>query len=134
MYQWPEMADEGGFAAYGPRFTYVRVLAAQLMVRREGGRNSTIASAENDERSIHTASRRPFVISPNALLHIPELRSPENQNEIQSHLRPIAAYPQTERTRRGQFPSPPPSLTVRQLNISANSRHGTGSVGASSCQ
>ncbi len=33
MYQWPEMADEGGFAAYGPRFTYIRVLAARLMVK-----------------------------------------------------------------------------------------------------
>jgi putative ABC transport system substrate-binding protein len=33
MYQWPEMAEEGGFAAYGPRATYIRVLAARLTVK-----------------------------------------------------------------------------------------------------
>src|SRR5262245_20001460 len=33
MYQWPEMAEEGGFAAYGPRITYIRVLAARLAVK-----------------------------------------------------------------------------------------------------
>ncbi len=33
MYQWPEMADEGGFGAYGPSFTYIRVLAARLAVK-----------------------------------------------------------------------------------------------------
>jgi putative ABC transport system substrate-binding protein len=31
MYQWPEMADEGGLVAYGPSFTHIRVLAARLM-------------------------------------------------------------------------------------------------------
>jgi putative ABC transport system substrate-binding protein len=33
MYQWPEMAEEGGFAAYGPRITYIRLLATRLTVR-----------------------------------------------------------------------------------------------------
>jgi putative tryptophan/tyrosine transport system substrate-binding protein len=33
MYQWPEMAEEGGFAAYGPRITYTRLLAAPLTVK-----------------------------------------------------------------------------------------------------
>jgi putative ABC transport system substrate-binding protein len=33
MYQFPEMADEGGFAAYGARLAYIRVLAARLMVK-----------------------------------------------------------------------------------------------------
>jgi putative ABC transport system substrate-binding protein len=33
MYQWPEMAEEGGFAAYGPRITQIRVLAARLTVK-----------------------------------------------------------------------------------------------------
>ncbi len=31
MYQWPEMAEEGGFAAYGPRLTQLPVLAARLI-------------------------------------------------------------------------------------------------------
>ena len=30
MYQWPEMAEEGGFAAYGPRFTQLPDLTARL--------------------------------------------------------------------------------------------------------
>jgi putative ABC transport system substrate-binding protein len=33
MYQWPEMAEEGGFAAYGPRITYTRVLTVQPTVK-----------------------------------------------------------------------------------------------------
>ena len=31
MYQWPEMAEEGGFAAYGPRLNQLLVLAARLV-------------------------------------------------------------------------------------------------------
>jgi putative ABC transport system substrate-binding protein len=31
MYQWPETAEEGGFAAYGPRMNHVAVLAARLV-------------------------------------------------------------------------------------------------------
>jgi putative ABC transport system substrate-binding protein len=33
MYQWPDMAEEGGFAAYGPRIAYIRVLTARLTVK-----------------------------------------------------------------------------------------------------
>jgi len=33
MYQWPEMAEEGGFAAYGPRITYIRLLTVRLTVK-----------------------------------------------------------------------------------------------------
>jgi putative ABC transport system substrate-binding protein len=33
MYQWPDMAEEGGFAAYGPRITYIRALTARLTVK-----------------------------------------------------------------------------------------------------
>jgi putative ABC transport system substrate-binding protein len=33
IYQWPEMAEEGGFAAYGPRITYIRLLTARLTVK-----------------------------------------------------------------------------------------------------
>ena len=33
MYQWPEMAEEGGFAAYGPRLTEIPDLVARVMVR-----------------------------------------------------------------------------------------------------
>ena len=33
MYQWPEMAEEGGLAAYGPRITYIRLLTARLTVK-----------------------------------------------------------------------------------------------------
>ena len=33
MYQWPEMAEEGGFAAYGPRFFQVWRQAARIVVR-----------------------------------------------------------------------------------------------------
>jgi putative ABC transport system substrate-binding protein len=33
IYQWPEMAEEGGFAAYGPRITYIRVIAARLTAK-----------------------------------------------------------------------------------------------------
>jgi putative ABC transport system substrate-binding protein len=31
MYQWPETAEEGGFAAYGPRLNQLPVLAARLI-------------------------------------------------------------------------------------------------------
>jgi putative ABC transport system substrate-binding protein len=33
MYQWPEMAEEGGLAAYGPRIIYTRLLTARLTVK-----------------------------------------------------------------------------------------------------
>ena len=33
IYQWPEMAEEGGFAAYGPRLTQLPKLVARVMVR-----------------------------------------------------------------------------------------------------
>ena len=33
MYHWPEMAEEGGFAAYGPRNTFIRLLTARLTVK-----------------------------------------------------------------------------------------------------
>jgi ABC-type uncharacterized transport system substrate-binding protein len=33
QYEFPEMADEGVFATYRARFTYIRVLAARLMVK-----------------------------------------------------------------------------------------------------
>ena len=33
MYQWPEMAEEGGLAAYGPRITYIQLLTALLTVK-----------------------------------------------------------------------------------------------------
>ena len=33
MYQWPETAEEGGFAAYGPRFSQVWRQAARIVVR-----------------------------------------------------------------------------------------------------
>jgi putative ABC transport system substrate-binding protein len=33
MYQWPETAEEGGFAAYGPRFTQVYRQVARLMAK-----------------------------------------------------------------------------------------------------
>ena len=33
MYQWPEMAEEGGFAAYGPRLTDLPELPARLTVK-----------------------------------------------------------------------------------------------------
>jgi putative tryptophan/tyrosine transport system substrate-binding protein len=33
MYQWPEMAEEGGFIAYGPRLTDLPVLPARLIVK-----------------------------------------------------------------------------------------------------
>jgi putative ABC transport system substrate-binding protein len=38
MYQWPEMADEGGFAAYGPRFIQLfrELLARQLVALLRG--------------------------------------------------------------------------------------------------
>ena len=32
MYQWPDMADEGGFVAYGPRLTLIPELTARLAV------------------------------------------------------------------------------------------------------
>jgi putative tryptophan/tyrosine transport system substrate-binding protein len=33
MYHWPELAEEGGFTAYGPRITYIRVLSARQTVK-----------------------------------------------------------------------------------------------------
>jgi putative tryptophan/tyrosine transport system substrate-binding protein len=33
MHQWPEMAEEGGFAAYGPRLTNLAELPARLIVK-----------------------------------------------------------------------------------------------------
>jgi putative ABC transport system substrate-binding protein len=33
MYQWPEMAEEGGFVAYGPRLSESNVLAARLAAK-----------------------------------------------------------------------------------------------------
>jgi len=33
MYQWPEMAEEGGFAAYGPRITEIYRQVARLIVK-----------------------------------------------------------------------------------------------------
>jgi len=33
MYQWPEMAEEGGFAAYGPRLSQIPELVARLDVK-----------------------------------------------------------------------------------------------------
>ena len=33
MYQWPEMAEEGGFAAYGPRLSESSVVAARLAAK-----------------------------------------------------------------------------------------------------
>jgi putative ABC transport system substrate-binding protein len=30
MYQWPELAEEGGFVAYGPRLSHVEDLVARL--------------------------------------------------------------------------------------------------------
>ena len=33
IYQWPETAEEGGFAAYGPRFTQVYRQVARLMTK-----------------------------------------------------------------------------------------------------
>ena len=33
MYQWPDMAEEGGFAAYGPRIIYTRLLTVRLTVK-----------------------------------------------------------------------------------------------------
>ena len=33
MYQWPEMAEEGGFAAYGPRLSQIPELVARLGVK-----------------------------------------------------------------------------------------------------
>jgi putative ABC transport system substrate-binding protein len=33
IYQWPDMAEEGGFAAYGPRRSWVRQREAQMVVK-----------------------------------------------------------------------------------------------------
>lgn len=33
IYQWPDMADEGGFVAYGPRLTLIPELSARLTLR-----------------------------------------------------------------------------------------------------
>jgi ABC-type uncharacterized transport system substrate-binding protein len=33
IYQWPEMAEEGGFAAYGPRITQIPELAVRQTVK-----------------------------------------------------------------------------------------------------
>jgi putative ABC transport system substrate-binding protein len=33
IYQWPEMAEEGGFAAYGPRLYHIADIAARLAVK-----------------------------------------------------------------------------------------------------
>jgi putative tryptophan/tyrosine transport system substrate-binding protein len=33
MYQWPEMAEEGGFIAYGPRLTDLPELPSRLVVK-----------------------------------------------------------------------------------------------------
>jgi putative ABC transport system substrate-binding protein len=37
MYQWPEMAEEGGFAAYGPRLTHVVEIVTRLAVKLLNG-------------------------------------------------------------------------------------------------
>ena len=43
IYQWPETAEEGGFAAYGPRFTKVnRQLARQVVKVLRGARPADI--------------------------------------------------------------------------------------------
>jgi putative tryptophan/tyrosine transport system substrate-binding protein len=44
IYQWPEMAQEGGFAAYGPRFIQLfrELLARQLVALFRGTKVSDI--------------------------------------------------------------------------------------------
>jgi len=33
MYQWPELAEEGGFVAYGPRLSHLEDLVARLAAK-----------------------------------------------------------------------------------------------------
>jgi putative ABC transport system substrate-binding protein len=43
IYQWPDMAEEGGFAAYGPRRSWVRQREAQMIVKiLHGGKPADI--------------------------------------------------------------------------------------------
>jgi putative ABC transport system substrate-binding protein len=37
MYQWPEMAEEGGFAAYGPRLSHIIEIVSRLAVKLLNG-------------------------------------------------------------------------------------------------
>ena len=37
VYQWPEMAEEGGFVAYGPRLTKIPELVARVMIKLFSG-------------------------------------------------------------------------------------------------
>jgi putative ABC transport system substrate-binding protein len=50
IYQWPEMAEEGGFAAYGPRLTQIYRQEARLVAKIFRGANPTDLPVEQPAR------------------------------------------------------------------------------------
>jgi ABC-type uncharacterized transport system substrate-binding protein len=60
MYQWAEMAEEGGFAAYGPRLNQLSELAARFaanLLTQRGHRNS-VAIDRNGSQAANLAAMR----------------------------------------------------------------------------
>ena len=50
IYQWPEMAEEGGFAAYGPRLTQIYRQEARLVAKIFRGTNPADLPVEQPAR------------------------------------------------------------------------------------
>jgi len=73
IYQWPETAEEGGFAAYGPRLTKMpRQLARQVLKVLRGAKPADIPVEQPTEFelviNLKTAKALSLTIPPSTLL------------------------------------------------------------------
>jgi len=78
IYQWPETAEEGGFAAYGPRFSKVwRQLARQVVKMFHGAKPADIPVEQPTEFelviNLKTAKAIGLTIPPSILLRADEV-------------------------------------------------------------
>ena len=78
IYQWPETAEEGGFAAYGPRFTKVnRQLARQVVKVLRGARPADIPVEQPTEFelviNLKTAQALGLTVPPSILARADEV-------------------------------------------------------------
>jgi putative ABC transport system substrate-binding protein len=78
VYQWPEMAEEGGLIGYGPRFTEVGRLLGRQLVKILRGANPGAIPVEQPSRfelviNLQTAKAIGLEIPPNFVLHADKL-------------------------------------------------------------
>jgi putative ABC transport system substrate-binding protein len=78
IYQWPEMAEEGGFAAYGPRFAKVyRQLARQVIKVLRGAKPADLPVEQPTEFelviNLQTAKRLGISVPPSILARADEV-------------------------------------------------------------